>query len=33
MAQETEREKMLRGAWYDANLDRALLAKQEGNGR
>ena len=25
MTQETEREKMLRGAWYDANFDKALI--------
>ena len=28
MAQETEREKMLRGAWYDANFDKALIEER-----
>lgn len=28
MAQETERDKMLRGEWYDANFDEALIAER-----
>ncbi|MDD6120543.1 MAG: sugar O-acetyltransferase [Selenomonadaceae bacterium] len=28
MLQETEREKMLRGAWYDANFDKALIEER-----
>ena len=28
MAQDTERDKMLRGEWYDANFDEALLKER-----